>query len=298
MLSLEQEWLAWLESEKAFSQHTLMAYQNDLEDFLTFISQHVGEQITYSHLENLAVRDIRSWLSKRQSSGYDHSSTARALSSVRSFFRFLERFKSLSNQAVFAIKPPKLHKPLPKALSAEEAKLAVDSINKMAEESWVGKRDKALLTLIYGCGLRISEALSITLQDLDRETLVIKGKRNKERQVPLLPIIKINIFEYVESCPTPIDKDGELFLGIRGGPLQPSVFRKQLQRLRSTLCLPDSASPHAFRHSFATHLLAEGGDLRAIQELLGHEHLSTTQRYTHIDENRLLDIYGKAHPRN
>lgn len=206
----------------------------------------------------------------------------------------------MTHSAIFHVRMPKLSKPLPKALSADQSMQAVMGIGTLHEEPWVAQRDTALLMLIYGCGLRISEALSLRVGDLPPagSSLRIHGKGNKERVVPLLAIVRDAIDTYLGLCPhhNPRNPKADIFVGVKGGTLQPAIFQKQLRHLRSWLGLPESATPHAFRHSFATHLLATGGDLRDIQELLGHESLSTTQRYTHVDSERLLAAYRDAHP--
>lgn len=293
------QWLDWLTHNKRAADHTLTAYRGDVYAFFGFLSQHLGETVGLAHLRELELRDLRAWLASRLHD-YSKSSTARALSSVRHFFRYLEREELLENAAIFHVSMPKLDKAIPKALGMEQAMQAVDSIGELQTEPWVAARDEALLMLIYGCGLRISEALSLQVGDVlaAQGSLRITGKGRKERSVPLLPVVMTHLVEYLRLCPHHQRgaKTAPLFVGVRGAALQPAIFQKQLQHIRRLLGLPDSATPHAFRHSFATHLLARGGDLRDIQELLGHESLSTTQRYTHVDTARLLDAYRHAHP--
>jgi integrase/recombinase XerC len=248
-------------------------------------------------LQQLETRDIRAWLASR-SQCFEAASTARALSTVKSFFRYLEKQEQVKNAAIFNIRGPRLKKALPRALAEGQAAEALQSIGQQHEEEWVNKRDVALLVLIYGCGLRISEALSLRCQDVPQgDVLTITGKGNKQRQVPVLPAVKEAIQQYIASCPYPFTPLSPLFLGKRGKALDPAIFQLQLRKLRAALNLPESTTPHAFRHSFATHLLSAGGDLRSIQELLGHASLSTTQRYTHVDKARLLKAYKGAHPR-
>ena len=227
------------------------------------------------------------------------TSNARALSTLRGFFRFLDRRGLASNAALAAVRTPKLPHSVPKPLSAEDAALALQRIGDLAEEPWLGKRDIAILTLFYGCGLRLSEALGLTRAEapLEPGMLTITGKGRKTRLVPVLPAVASAIADYVATCPHRLASKGPLFVGARGGPLNPRLVQRQMQRLRALLGLPETATPHALRHSFATHLLAGGGDLRAIQELLGHASLSTTQRYTAVDSARLLGVYDQAHPR-
>ncbi|MDX1975018.1 MAG: tyrosine recombinase XerC [Rickettsiales bacterium] len=290
-------WEIWLRDIKRASRHTLISYQQDLTHFCGFLSGHVGEEISMAHLQALEAKDIRAWLASRMQ-GFEASSTARALSTIKSFFRYLERQNQVQNAAIFHIRSPKLKKPLPKAVGIEQAKQALDEIETQHEEDWLGKRDLALLTLIYGCGLRISEALGLRYGDIPQgEVITIIGKGNKARQVPVLPVIKEAIADYVQTCPHAFAPEGPLFFGKRGKALDPAIFQLQLRKLRRSLNLPESTTPHAFRHSFATHLLSAGGDLRSIQELLGHASLSTTQRYTHVDKERLLTAYSNAHPR-
>lgn len=293
-------WLDWLTHVKHASDHTISSYQRDFFAFLHFIQEHLGAEITLEQLCLLEVRDFRAWLAHRLHHQYGKPSTARALSTLRHIYRYLEREALIDNPVVFQVTMPKLNKPLPKALSTQQSLNAVQFIGDLSKEPWIAKRDTALLMLIYGCGLRISEALGLTIDAIlsAKGSLRVTGKGNKERNVPLLPMVTQAIVEYLRACPyhqTRLDDD-VLFLGARGGPLHPRIFQKQIERMRTLLGLPESATPHAFRHSFATHLLAQGGDLRDIQELLGHESLSTTQRYTHVDSARLLDAYQAAHP--
>lgn len=294
---------AWLDAfahNRRASRHSIEAYSRDLQDCLGFLSQHFGSGLGMEQLAGLQERDIRAWLAARMGEGKAKSSNARALSAVKSFFRYLERQGMVENSRVFHVRAPKLNKALPKALSLEQAEAALAHIHTRHDEPWVSARDEALLMLIYGCGLRISEALSLTLGDIGGDTLHIEGKGKKQRNVPLLPLVANTLSAYRDACPhfhARSAKGTPLFVGVRGGALNPRQFQGTLQQLRRQLGLPESATPHAFRHSFATHLLARGADLRDIQELLGHESLSTTQRYTHVDTSRLLAAYEAAHPR-
>jgi len=294
-----KDWLDYLENQKICSKHTISAYRVDIRNFLEFINKHSGESVSLAKLGELDLRDFRSWLAYRHKQKFTATSTARSLSVVRSFFRRLEKNQIVSNAAIFHIRTPKLAKTLPKALPESQALAALDNIGSEHKEDWVELRDVALLTLIYGLGLRISEALNLTPKDIksDAKTIIIKGKGNKERMVPILPQVGIAIEAYKKSCPFDLEKDLPLFRGVRGKALNPAIFQKEIRLLRTSLGLPQSATPHAFRHSFATHLLAGGGDLRSIQELLGHSDLSTTQRYTKVDNERLISAYQKAHPR-
>lgn len=292
-------WEEWFLYVKLASHHSFLAYRNDIDQFLRFQSNHLGEPISIKGLDTLSPRDMRAWLAERHRQGYSKSSNARALSAVRHLCRFLEREGTIENPAIFQVQMPKLDKPLPKALSQEQSLRAIEALELCEARPWIAARDKALLLLIYGCGLRISEALAVTRAAVMADgvqALRILGKGGKERQVPLLPLVQHAIGAYLSQCPYTIEPGAPLFLGLRGKPLHASAFRKQLIRLRREIGLPENATPHAFRHSFATHLLSQGADLRDIQELLGHESLSTTQRYTHIDRKRLLEAYEAAHP--
>lgn len=294
-----KNWLDSLTHQKKYSRHTLTAYLIDIRHFLAFINQHEGGEVTPEILAALMLRDFRSWLAARHAEGFTATSTARALSTVRGFFRYLEKQNLIENAAVFHVRTPKLPKSLPKALAESQALAAINDVGFQHKQAWVQQRDVALLTLIYGCGLRIGEALSLKVKDLPEgaASLILTGKGNKQRMVPVLPQIHAAIAEYKHTCPYPLGTHDLLFVGARGKPLQPAIFQREIRLLRGALGLPESATPHAFRHSFATHLLAGGGDLRTIQELLGHADLSTTQRYTKVDSERLLSAYAKAHPR-
>lgn len=297
-IKAKDEWLGWLESEKKLSGGTLLTYQKDFADFLSFLNEYHGDVVRWENIEKLSIKDLRAWLAKRHKDKIVFASTARAISVVRSFYKFLDRFKDIKNSAPFNINTPKIDKTLPKALNVEEARIATSSLEEMASTPWIGARNIAILLLLYGCGLRISEALNLKVKDIPKgETLRVLGKGNKERELPILPVIKKALVKYKEACPYLLEADSYLFIGAKGGHLQAAIFRKSLQELRKTYGLPAKASPHAYRHSFATHLLSEGGDLRTIQELLGHESLSTTQKYTKIDAKRLMDVYEKAHPK-
>jgi integrase/recombinase XerC len=271
--------------------------------FLGFMTGHLGQPAGLAELSALSRNDFRSWLAARGGEGLTASSTARALSVLRSFFRFLERRGLAANSAIRLLRSPKLPRSVPKALTAGEALEAVDAVADLSDEPWIAKRDTALLALLYGAGLRLSEALSLNLGDLPKakpgETiaLTITGKGRKQRAVPILPLVREAIEDYVRNASFGDNRAGPLFRGARGARMSPRIAQLRLQQLRPLLGLPETATPHALRHSFATHILAGGGDLRAIQELLGHASLSTTQRYTDVDSAALLKVYDKAHPR-
>jgi integrase/recombinase XerC len=291
-------WQSWLADERRASAHTLAAYGGDLAAFLDFTAEHRGTQPSLAELGALTAADFRAYLARRAADDLMRSSTARALSALRGFFRFLDRRGLVRNAALAAVKTPKLPRSVPKPLSAADADAALESVDD-TRAPWIGKRDAAILTLLYGCGLRLAEALGLARRDapLAPGTLTVTGKGNKTRQVPVLPQVAEAVVAYLAACPYRAAPDDALFLGARGGPLNPRLVQRRMQELRRALGLPETATPHALRHSFATHLLAGGGDLRAIQELLGHASLTTTQRYTALDAERLLAVYDKAHPR-
>jgi integrase/recombinase XerC len=297
------DWQRWLKHVRRASPHTLAAYRHDLAAFLAFLGGHLGKPAGLGDLAALARADFRAWLAARSATELKASSTARALSVVRNFFRFLARQGRINNAVLSTVRTPRLPRAVPKALTVGEAAEAVDAVGDLGGAPWIAKRDTAILALLYGCGLRLGEALALNRRDAPRAggaeipTLVVMGKGRKQRAVPVLPAVVAAIEDYVAACP--FDGDGEtpLFRGARGARLNPRLVQLRLQHLRARLGLPDSATPHALRHSFATHLLAGGGDLRAIQELLGHASLSTTQRYTEVDTAALLAVYDKAHPR-
>lgn len=294
------DWFAWLRDEKRVSAYTLKAYDRDLADFLEFETAHLGGLLSLSSIDGLKPADVRAWLAARNTRGLSRSSNARSLSVVRNFCTWLQRRDLAHNNAAVAIRTPKRPESVPKALNVAEAVDAVDTVAELSDQDWIGNRDTAVLLLLYGCGLRIGEALALKRKDAPREgqeTLVVTGKGQKQRLVPLLDIVVAALDDYLETCPYELEDDGPLFVGARGGALSPRIVQKRMQALRALLGLPESATPHALRHSFATHLLAGGGDLRAIQELLGHASLSTTQRYTKVDVASLLEVYDGAHPR-
>jgi integrase/recombinase XerC len=299
LASAISDWQSWLEDERRASRHTALGYGRDLAGFLDFLREHLGAVPSLAALEALGPADFRAYLAARARDGIERSSSARALSTLRGFFRFLDRRGLAKNAALAAVRTPKLPKSVPKPLSAEDAGLALEHIVELAEVPWIGRRDLAILMLLYGCGLRISEALGLARAEapLRPGMLSITGKGRKTRLVPVLPAVSEAVAEYVTFCPHRLPARGPLFIGVRGGPLNPRLVQRQMQRLRALLSLPETATPHALRHSFATHLLAGGGDLRSIQELLGHASLSTTQRYTAVDAERLLAVYDRAHPR-
>ncbi len=296
-------WLAHLRSERRLSPKTVEAYARDLRQCLQFLCEHWGERVTLARFAALEATDIRAFMAMRRANDIAGRSLMRALAGLRSFGRFLEREGKGKVGAFSAIRAPKIAKSLPKPLPMDAAKRVTDADERAGEtrETWVLVRDAAVMALLYGSGLRISEALGLKRREVPRpgegDVLVVTGKGNKTRMVPVLQNVLQLIDEYASLCPYPLPAEGPIFVGAKGGPLSPRIIQLAMERLRGALGLPDSATPHALRHSFATHLLSRGGDLRAIQELLGHASLSTTQIYTGIDSERLLEVYASAHPR-
>ncbi len=291
---LIRDWDAHLAHEKRRSEHTRRAYIATAERFCGFLSIHRGDAVDAHVLKALTPNDLRSYLAERRAEGLGNASAARELSALRSFLRFVGG----SNASVPQMRGPRVKKGLPRPVAPAEALQLAQDVEDNAREGWVGARDFALLLLLYGAGLRIGEALSLTGAVLPLgDTLRVTGKRGKTRIVPVLPAVANAVSRYVAACPWPIAKETPLFLGARGGPLQPGVVRASVRAARRALGLPERTTPHALRHSFATHLLAGGADLRSLQELLGHASLASTQVYTAVDAAHLLDIYRSAHPR-
>jgi integrase/recombinase XerC len=296
-------WLAHLRAERRLSPKTLEAYARDVRQCLEFLSEHWGSRVTLARFEALEATDVRAFMAMRRGSDIGGRSLMRALAGLRSFGRFLEQEGKGKVGALSAIRAPKVGKTLPKPIQMAAAKRLADADERAGEarEPWIWARDAAVMALLYGSGLRISEALGLARRDVPLpgagDVLVVTGKGNKTRMVPVLQNVLALIQDYVAMCPHPLPPQGPIFVGARGGPLKARIIQLTMERLRGALGLPDSATPHALRHSFATHLLSRGGDLRAIQELLGHASLSTTQIYTGIDSERLLEVYRTAHPR-
>ncbi len=285
------------------SPKTVEAYERDVRQFLAFMHDHLGQQVTLAALARLAPRDVRAFMAARRSEGIGSRSLMRMLAGARSFARYLEHNGRGKVGALAAVRAPKPAGKLPKPLAISAAKRVVETDLRAGENRapWILARDAAVLALLYGSGLRISEALGLALEDLPAagrtDFITVTGKGNKTRMVPVLTQVTKLVADYVALCPYELAAGGRLFVGANGGPLSPRIIQLTMARLRGTLGLPDSATPHALRHSFATHLLARGGDLRAIQELLGHASLSTTQVYTAVDTERLLEVYRSTHPR-
>jgi len=294
---LKNAWLAALAHERRASPHTLRAYGDDTARFLGFLHEHLGGTVNERALAKLSPADIRAFITKRRGEGLGPRGVQRALAAIRSFFRFLAREEILENAAPRAVRTPRIHRGLPRPLSEPDAANVLEEAAANDVE-WIAARDTALLTLLYGAGLRISEALSLKRGDVPLgQSLSILGKGRKERAVPVLPAVREAIAAYAPLIPFSGGPQSPLFLSRRGKPMSPREAQLLMQRLRSALGLSERATPHALRHSFATHLLQNGGDLRAVQELLGHASLSTTQTYTEIDTRKLSEIYAQAHPR-
>ena len=291
-------WLSHERALKAASDNTLKAYMAAVSGWLAFLTQHKGEAQGLGPLSHITLPDMRSWMAHERSRGVGARSLARSLSAVKTFYRWLAERQGFEPTAVLATRAPKFTKKLPRPLAEEAATAMIETVKSQAREDWIAARDGAVVTLLYGCGLRISEALGLTGADAPLpEVLRILGKGGKERIVPVLPAARAAVETYLRLCPYPAEPDAPLFRAIRGGPLAPRAIQKATETARLQLGLPATATPHAMRHSFATHLLSAGGDLRAIQELLGHASLSTTQTYTAVDTARLMEVYDKAHPK-
>ena len=297
-----QRWLSHLAAERRLSPKTLEAYARDLRQFLAFFAGRAGQAPDLPQLSALKPADVRAFLAARRAENIEGRSLMRQLAGCRSFFRFAEQ-QGLCNASAFAaVRGPKMKKSLPKPIAPLAARTlsAPDIRAGEAREPWIFDRDAAVLALLYGCGLRISEALSLRRRDapvsgVDQITVV--GKGNKARQTPVIPRVQQAVEAYLKSCPWRLEPEGPLFVGAKGGPLSPRIIQLAVERLRGVLGLPETATPHALRHSFATHLLGRGGDLRTIQELLGHASLSTTQIYTEVETARLIASVRSAHPR-
>ena len=311
-----KDWLDYLQHEKQVSKHTLRAYSTDLTHFITFLNGHIGKPPCLDDVSEVGICDFRAWMSRKAMDGTGNASRARSLSGLKSFLSWLDKTGVLHNAAIMSVRSPKLPHKLPRPLQEGQAMNVLESADLLCKEDWVGQRDRALFTLLYGCGLRIDEALSLNMNDLPRDGFIrVRGKGNKERQVPVIAVVEAALDAYFTQSPfhhPPLPasqpspplaggiegrRNTPLFVGTRGGRLNQGVAQKAMRDLRITLGLPETATPHALRHSFATHLLQNGANLREIQELLGHSSLSTTQRYTEINATELMRIYKSSHPR-
>jgi integrase/recombinase XerC len=299
LLAARANWLDILIHQKRFSNHTLDAYERDTRQFFEFLSKHLGKLPGISDIATLKPIEFRSFLAKRRTDGAGARTLGRGLAAIRSFLKHLEREGLVNAAGSRAVRAPKQPKSLPKPLQVNQALALMDTAGDYAQEAWIGARNVAMLTFLYGCGLRISEALALTPQMIEGNprTLPVKGKGGKTRLVPLLSAVHAASAAYLKLCPFYLKPTEPMFRGARGGVLHAAIIQREMVKLRSALGLPDTATPHALRHSFATHLLSAGGDLRSIQELLGHASLSTTQIYTGVDSARLLGAWAAAHPR-
>lgn len=297
------DWLDHLRAVGGAAPATLTAYRRDVLSFLSFLTSHWGQPPAPRDLATVHTRDMRAWMAQARMSGTGSRSLARMLSAVKGFARWASDRFALDLTAILSARAPRFQRKLPRPLEETAARAVLDMAATDAQTPrdrapWIVARDTAVLTLLYGCGLRISEALGLTAAALPLgETLRITGKGGKERLVPVLPVARAAVAEYVRQCPHPLEPHAALFRGQRGGPLNPRLIARAMEHLRGSLGLPASATPHALRHSFATHLLNAGGDLRTIQDLLGHASLSTTQAYTAVDSARLMEAYRAAHPK-
>lgn len=294
MQELFSRWYNWLRNIKRYSEHTLDSYSRDLAEFIDFAFEKQNRPLTLNNFQNFDVRNFRSFLAYRSHKHIAKSSLARELSALKNFFKWLNKNGYIQNTALTIISSPRQPKILPRALDVKDTLNFLDKAKGFGKQAWLGLRDAAIFSLLYGCGLRISEALNLNIGDITTENyLRIKGKGNKERIIPLLPAVTKAIDAYLEECPYKMRNGEPLFLGARGERLLPRIVQRQMQKIRLSLNLPDNITPHALRHSFATHLLSEGIDLRAIQELLGHASLTTTQRYTDVNIEKITKEYNK-----
>ena len=295
--ALAARWAGYLQHDRRRSAHTVRAYIGTAHRFIDFLGKYRGEAVAPDELLTLSAQDLRAFLAHRRAEGLGASSAARELSGVRAFLNYAADQSGLPAQLP-RTRAPKRPRTLPRPAAPDEAMNLAEDAAGAASEPWIGARDLAILLLLYGAGLRVAEALSLTGRSLPMgTTLRVTGKRSKTRIVPIVPAVRQAIEDYVRQCPYPVSGDAPLFVGARGGPLNPDLVRRAVAAARRRLGLPDTLTPHALRHSFATHLLARGADLRALQELLGHASLSSTQIYTAVDAARLLDVYRHAHPR-
>ncbi|MCP9481108.1 tyrosine recombinase XerC [Shimia sp. CNT1-13L.2] len=292
------EWLTLRSALDGISENTLSAYRNDVAEFLTFLTLHKGEAQGLAPLQRVSVPDMRAWMAQTRRSGVSARSLARKLSAVKSFYRWFSEREGFDATPLLSMRSPKFEKKLPRPLAPDAAAAVIDTVDLQSTEPWVGARDVAVITLLYGCGLRISEALGLIGSDAPLSPVLrILGKGGKERIVPVIDAARTAVDRYISLCPYPLPEDGPLFRGVRGRALSRRQVAKVMQQTRMQLGLPSTATPHAMRHSFATHLLEAGGDLRSIQELLGHAKLATTQNYTAVNTTQLMEVYNRTHPK-
>ncbi len=294
-----KKWMDFLRYEKNVSRHTFRAYSTDITQFITFLNKHIGKPPSINDLSEAGISDFRSWMSRKAMDGASNASRARSLSGVKNLLNWMDKNGIMHNAAIKIVRTPKKSHKLPRPLQERQAFEVLEKAGLFAKEDWVEARDKALFTLLYGCGLRIDEALSLNMGNLPQDGFLrVLGKGRKERQIPVIDLVEQGLKHYLKLNPFHKDPKGPLFRGTRGGRLSQGVAQKSMRDLRASLGLPDTATPHALRHSFATHLLQNGANLREIQELLGHASLSTTQRYTEVNADELIKIYKAAHPRS
>ena len=293
-----QTWLQGQAALQGSSDATVQAYNGDVAEFLAFMSEHKGAPQGLGAIAKVTVSDMRAWMAHTRAGGLSPRSLARKLSAVKGFYRWLAEREGFEPTAVLSTRAPKFTQKLPRPLAQDAARAVLDTVELQSETPWVAARDVAVVTLLYGCGLRISEALGLQGTDAPLPPVLrILGKGGKERLVPVLSAARDAVDRYLDLCPHPVDAERPLFRGVRGGSLNPRLIQGVMARTRMQLGLPATATPHALRHSFATHLLEAGGDLRAIQELLGHASLSTTQAYTAVDTAHLMEVYARSHPK-
>ena len=292
-----QDWLSNLRNIKGLSDNTLEAYKIDIIKFIYFLRNYLGNDPSLNDLRKLTNNSFRGYLAEQKNLGISNISIARQISSLKSFFNYLIKIKKIDNSPILNLKGPKQKKSLPRPIIADLAIEVIKEAKNIDDEKWIGQRNQTILILLYGCGLRISEALNLNYSDItSNDYLIIKGKGNKDRIVPIMDYIRDSIVNYIKVCPYEFSDDDPLFIGKRRKRLSPRIIQYALEKIRVSLSLPETATPHALRHSFATHLLENGGDLRTIQELLGHSSLSTTQKYTKVENSQLLNVYTKTHP--
>ncbi len=292
-------WFEWMQSERRYSPETIERYQKDFLYFLPFMQMHTGGELSLKTLLGLEAADFRAFLASRHNAGMQRVSIARILSTTRSFYKFLAKKEYGQNAAITVIRSPKLPKTLPRAIAKGEAEALLDGSDILSAIPWIQKRNTAMFCLMYGAGMRVGEVVGLNRGNAPvKDTVVITGKGSKQRVIPILPQIQNAVQDYIDSCPLPLAANDPLFIGPKGKRMQRTNVAALIRQLRAAMGLPEHTTPHALRHSFATHLLNGGADLRSIQELLGHANLSTTQRYAHVEVERMLDIHAKAHPRS
>lgn len=291
-------WFEWMQSERRYSPETIERYQKDFVYFLSFLQDHTGGELNLKTLLGLEAADFRAFMASRHNAGMQRVSIARILSTIRSFYKFLAKKEYGQNAAITVIRSPKLPKTLPRAIAGAEAEALLDGSDILSDIPWIQKRNMAMFALMYGAGMRVGEVVGLNRNNAPvNDTTVITGKGNKQRVVPILPQIQKAVRDYIDHCPLPLAANDPLFIGQKGKRLQRTNIAGMVRQLRAAMGLPEHTTPHALRHSFATHLLNGGADLRSIQELLGHANLSTTQRYAQVEVEKMLDIHARAHPR-